>query len=171
MYYSQPLRNPLDLITILVTGSDGRPSPSGLACVARTALWDPSRAEKCCCHHAWRESLSIHGRRHNNIHVRNTFDKEHPCRSHNNIRVLNTFDKEHPCRSHNNIRVFNTLTCSVALPLGKWTLLSTQRLRKEPGLKTVLRALALYRQARVREISHGPKDFCNPDTDNAWLKL
>ena len=49
--------------------------------------------------------------------------------------------------------------------------LSTQRLRKEPGLKTVLRALALYRQARVRELGHGPKDFCNPDTDNAWLKL
>ena len=47
----------------------------------------------------------------------------------------------------------------------------TQRLRKDPGLNTVLRALALYRQARVRELGHGPKDFCNPDTDNAWLKL
>ena len=52
-----------------------------------------------------------------------------------------------------------------------FAVLSTQRLRKEPGLNTVLRALALYRQARVRELGHGPKDFCNPDTDNAWLKL
>ena len=52
-----------------------------------------------------------------------------------------------------------------------FAVLSTQRLRKDPGLNTVLRALALYRQARVRELGHGPKDFCNPDTDNAWLKL
>ena len=52
-----------------------------------------------------------------------------------------------------------------------FAVLSTQRLRKEPGLNTVLRALALYRQACVRELGHGPKDFCNPDTDNAWLKL
>ena len=52
-----------------------------------------------------------------------------------------------------------------------FAVLATERLRKEPGLNTVLRALALYRQARVRELGHGPKDFCNPDTDNAWLKL
>ena len=31
--------------------------------------------------------------------------------------------------------------------------------------------IVLYRQARVRELGHGPKDCCNPDTDNAWLKL
>ena len=51
------LRRPLNAQKIR-----SRQSPSVLACVARTTLWDPSRAEKCCCHHAWRESLSIHGK-------------------------------------------------------------------------------------------------------------
>ena len=60
-------------------------------------------------------------------------------------------------------------------PLGTWTLLSYQLSGSERSPDSTpccgLRALALYRQACVRELGHGPKDFSNPDTDNAWLKL
>ena len=49
--------------------------------------------------------------------------------------------------------------------------LSTQRLREHPGLMTVVQALAVYRQARMKPLGHGPRDFLNSDTDSAWLKL
>ena len=46
-----------------------------------------------------------------------------------------------------------------------FAVLSTQQLRKEPGLNTVLRALALYRQARARE------NLCACLCVSVWLCL
>ena len=49
--------------------------------------------------------------------------------------------------------------------------LATQRLRREPGCWTVLKALALYRQDRVQELGHGRQDFLGLATDKDWTKL
>ena len=49
--------------------------------------------------------------------------------------------------------------------------LATQRLRREPGYWTVLKALALYRKDRVHELGHGPADFLSPTKDKDWVKL
>ena len=49
--------------------------------------------------------------------------------------------------------------------------LATQRLRREPGYWTVLKALALYRKDRLHELGHGPQDFLSPAKDKDWVKL
>ena len=49
--------------------------------------------------------------------------------------------------------------------------LAKQRLEPEPGYWTGLKALALYRNDRVRELGHGPQDFLSPAKDKDWVKL
>ena len=49
--------------------------------------------------------------------------------------------------------------------------LATQRLRREPGYWTVLKALALYRKDRVHELGRDPADFLSPAKDKDWVKL
>ena len=66
------------------------------------------------------------------------------------------------------------MTMSTQTPL-LWrtdsAVLATQRLRREPGYWTVLKALALYRKDRVHELGHGPADFLSPAKDKDWVKV
>ncbi|OLP83660.1 hypothetical protein AK812_SmicGene35560 [Symbiodinium microadriaticum] len=52
-----------------------------------------------------------------------------------------------------------------------YAVLATQRLRRQPGYWTVLKALAVYRRDRVHELGHAPHEFLEPAKDIGWLKL
>ena len=77
---------------------------------------------------------------------------------------------EHACPHDDNVRV--TRACmSARKMIDSAVFLATQRLRRNPGYWTVLKALALDRKDRVHELGHGPQDFLSPAKDKDWLKL
>ena len=49
--------------------------------------------------------------------------------------------------------------------------LAMQKILDSPGLETILKAMALYRRARMSKVGCDPQNFGNVSHDNDWLMI
>ena len=49
--------------------------------------------------------------------------------------------------------------------------LAMQKISDSPGLETILKAMALYRHARMSKVGYDPKKIGNGSHDNEWLMI
>ena len=49
--------------------------------------------------------------------------------------------------------------------------LAMQKISDSPGLETILKAMALYRHARMSKVGCDPQNFGNVSHDNDWLMI